>query len=84
MYFSEVIGQKESRRRLLQMVAEDRVPHALMLCGPEGCGKMALALAFASFLLGDIGPEEDADPALKDFVSGFDERKRINAHAMLA
>ena len=45
---------------------------------------MALALAFASFLLGDIGPEEDADPALKKFVSGFDQRKRINAHAMLA
>ena len=84
MYCSDVIGQEKSRRRLLQMVAENRVPHALMLCGPEGCGKMALALAFASFLLGDIGPEEDADPALKKFVSGFDQRKRINAHAMLA
>lgn len=84
MYFSDVIGQEKSRRRLLQMVAENRVPHALMLCGPEGCGKMALALAFASFLLGDIGPKEDADPALKKFVSGFDQRKRINAHAMLA
>ena len=84
MYFSDVIGQEKSRRRLLQMVAENRVPHALMLCGPEGCGKMALALAFASFLLGDIGPEEDADPALKKFVSRFDQRKRINAHAMLA
>ena len=84
MYFSDVIGQEKSRRRLLQMVAENRVPHALMLCGPKGCGKMALALAFASFLLGDIGPEEDADPALKKFVSGFDQRKRINAHAMLA
>ena len=84
MYFSDVIGQEKSRRRLLQMVAENRVPHALMLCGPEGCGKMALALAFASFLLGDIGPEKDTDPALKKFVSGFDQRKRINAHAMLA
>ena len=84
MYFSDVIGQEKSRRRLLQMVAENRVPHALMLCGPEGCGKMALALAFASFLLGDIGPEEDADPELEKFVSGFDQRKRINAHAMLA
>ncbi|MFW5539777.1 MAG: DNA polymerase III subunit delta, partial [Prevotella sp.] len=41
MYFSDVIGQEKSRRRLLQMVAENRVPHALMLCGPEGCGKMA-------------------------------------------
>ena len=84
MYFSDVIGQEKSRRRLLQMGAENRVPHALMLCGPEGCGKMALALAFASFLLGDIGPEEDADPELKKFVSGFDQRKRINAHSMLA
>lgn len=35
----------------MQMVKEDRLPHALMLCGPQGCGKMALALAFASYLL---------------------------------
>ena len=33
------------------MVAEERVPHALMFCGPRGSGKMALALAFASYLL---------------------------------
>jgi DNA polymerase-3 subunit delta' len=51
MKFSDVIGQDETKQRLLQMVAEDRVPHAMMLCGPSGCGKMALALAFASYLL---------------------------------
>lgn len=51
MKFSDVIGQDEAKRRLLQMVAEDRVPHAIMLCGPSGCGKMALAIAFASYLL---------------------------------
>lgn len=51
MKFSDVIGQEEVKRRLLQMVAEDRVPHAMMLCGPSGSGKMALALAFASYLL---------------------------------
>ncbi|MGI6222792.1 MAG: ATP-binding protein [Prevotella sp.] len=84
MYFNDVIGQKESRQRLLQLVAENRVPHALMLCGPEGCGKMALALAFASLLLGDIGPEEEANPALKDFVGRFSPLQRANAHAMLA
>ncbi len=33
------------------MVSEGRVPHAMMFCGPSGCGKMALALAFASYLL---------------------------------
>lgn len=51
MKFSDVIGQQEVRDRLLQMVREGRLPHALMLCGPQGSGKMALALAFASYLL---------------------------------
>lgn len=51
MKFSEVIGQEETQKRLTQMVVEGRVPHAMMFCGPKDCGKMALALAFASYLL---------------------------------
>ena len=47
----EVIGQEEVWQRLITMVREDRLPHAIMLCGPQGCGKMALALAFASYLI---------------------------------
>ena len=48
---NEVIGQEEVWQRLTEMVREERLPHAIMLCGPQGCGKMALALAFASYLL---------------------------------
>ena len=59
MKFSEVIGQQDVKNRLMQMVAEHRVPHALLFCGPEGCGKLAMALAFASYLLGER--EEDAE-----------------------
>ena len=51
MTFQEVIGQEEVRERLLQMVSEDRLPHAIMLCGPDGIGKKALATAFACYLL---------------------------------
>ena len=51
MQFSEVIGQQEAKERLIQMVKEDRLPHAIMLCGPQGCGKKALAIAFACQLL---------------------------------
>ena len=51
MKFKEVIGQEEAQQRLIQMVSEGRVPHAMMFCGPSGCGKVALALAFASYLL---------------------------------
>ncbi len=49
--FEQVIGQQETQQRLMQMVQEDRLPHALMLCGPLGCGKMALAMEFAKVLL---------------------------------
>ena len=53
MGFESVIGQKEVQERLMQMVSEDRLPHALMLCGPQGAGKMAIAMAFACRLLDD-------------------------------
>ena len=52
MNWNEVIGQKEVQARLMQMVNEGHLPHAIMLCGPSGSGKMALAVAFASHLLG--------------------------------
>lgn len=51
MQFSDVIGQEKVKERLLHDVLEDRVPHALMLCGPRGSGKMPLALALAETLL---------------------------------
>jgi len=51
MDWSEVIGQQEVQERLRQMVKSDRLPHAMMLCGPAGSGKMALAIAFACQLL---------------------------------
>lgn len=51
MDFSNVIGQEPAKERLIQMVKEGRLPHALLFCGPEGVGKMALAMAFASYLL---------------------------------
>ena len=58
MTFDEVIGQEEVKDRLKQMVSEDRLPHAIMLCGPSGVGKKALATAFACYLLAKTPQEE--------------------------
>ena len=41
------------------MVKEGRLPHALLFCGPEGVGKMALAMAFASYLLTNPDGEDN-------------------------
>lgn len=49
--FEQVIGQQEVQARLLQLVREARLPHALMLCGPAGAGKLALAIGLAKELL---------------------------------
>lgn len=51
MTFDEIIGQEEAKQRLKQMHTNGKLPHAMMLCGPKGCGKMALAMAFACYLL---------------------------------
>lgn len=51
MTFSDVIGQIEAKERLIKLVKEERLPHALMLCGPQGSGKLPLAVAFGCYLL---------------------------------
>ena len=58
MAFEQVIGQLEVQQRLTQMVSEGRLPHAIMLCGPQGCGKKALAIGFAQMLLARTANDE--------------------------
>ncbi len=51
MYFKEIVGHSELKGALTRMVKDDHVSHALMFAGKEGSGNLALAIAFASFLL---------------------------------
>ncbi len=50
MQFNEVIGQQAIKNRLIQSVADGRISHAQLFCGPEGVGKLALALAYAQYI----------------------------------
>ncbi len=50
MQFKDVIGQESTKQKLIQAVAEDRIPHAQLLVGPQGNGKLALAVAFAQYI----------------------------------
>ena len=74
MKFSEVIGQEEIWARLMDMTEKGHIPHALLFCGPKGCGKMAVALAFASFLMGERD-ETNLEPGM----SLTDEQRRASA-----
>ncbi|NJO70031.1 MAG: hypothetical protein HC830_12775 [Bacteroidetes bacterium] len=50
MLFSEVVGQHEIKKRLIQSVNENRISHAQLFLGPEGCGNLALAVAYAQYI----------------------------------
>jgi DNA polymerase III subunit delta' len=51
MQFKEVIGQSVLKQRLAEMVQQNRLSHALLFVEKEGSGGLALAIAFAQYVL---------------------------------
>ncbi len=50
MFFHEIIGQEAVVQHIREAVQNNRLPHALMLSGPAGIGKLALANAIAQYV----------------------------------
>lgn len=50
MFFRDVTGQQAIKDRLIQSVKDERVSHAQLYAGQEGCGNLALALAYAQYV----------------------------------
>ncbi len=51
MKFNEIIGHDLLKGQMSAMYHHDRLPHAMMLVGPSGCGGLSLAIAFASYIM---------------------------------
>ncbi|MEM8907112.1 MAG: DNA polymerase III subunit [Bacteroidota bacterium] len=60
MQFKDVIGQNNIQQTLREMVQQDRIPHAQLLLGAPGSGKLGLALAFAQYVLCENRSATDA------------------------
>ena len=50
MRFADIIGNREVAGALRAMADSGRVPHAILLYENDGCGALALALAFVQYL----------------------------------
>jgi DNA polymerase-3 subunit delta' len=50
MNFAQLPGHKKIILKLIRSVSEQRVSHAQLFTGPEGCGSLALALAYATYV----------------------------------
>lgn len=58
--FKQVIGQTYLKRRLIQSVKDNHVPHAQLFLGPSGSGKLPLALAYTQYILCPNRTETDS------------------------
>jgi DNA polymerase-3 subunit delta' len=68
MNFSQIPGQTEIKAKLLRSVKEERVSHAQLFSGPEGCGSMSLALAYARFISCENRSDHDSCGICKSCV----------------
>lgn len=50
MRFRDIAGHEQAKEYLRGLVADNRVPHSLLISGPTGIGKLMLARAFAQYV----------------------------------
>jgi len=50
MLFKDIAGQAEVKQRLINTVHDHRISHAQLFLGPQGSGKLAMALAYAQYI----------------------------------
>ncbi len=51
MLFSQILGQEYLKNHLTKSASLGRIPHAQLFVGPEGCGTLAMAIAYAQYVL---------------------------------
>lgn len=62
MQFKDIIGQQHVKQHLAEMVEHNRLSHALLFLGKEGSGALALAIAFAQYIVSLPATKTVAEP----------------------
>ena len=60
MQFAEIPGLENIKKRLLQLVQENRIPHAQLFVGSEGSAALPIVIAFAQYLACENKSDKDS------------------------
>ena len=64
MLFSQILGHDSIKSHLTKSASSGRIPHAQLFVGPEGIGTLAMAIAYARYILcQNIGSENEGGNA---------------------
>ncbi len=55
MFINKIIGNHKLQQHLFKSIEEGKIPHAQLFVGPQGIGKLAFAIQYASKLLSTKG-----------------------------
>ncbi|MBT8302895.1 MAG: DNA polymerase III subunit delta' [Bacteroidia bacterium] len=73
MLFSDILGQEHIKKHLVHSADNGRIPHAQLFVGPEGCGALPMAIAYAQYILcnNSDGENKSGDTACNMKFSSF-------------
>ena len=71
MQFASIIGQKSTKEKLINLVSQNRLSHALLFLGKEGSGSLELAIALAQYVVCERN--KPSDPNKEPSLFGEDD-----------